>query len=99
MCVFAQRSPVELWPSDADSQTPKGGGGSRWQTPHYKAIMAGKVEMGTAMDVGDEGIWVTYARGMKAKAVREFKELCELVSRALRCETVVSERVSPGGKV
>lgn len=38
--------------------------------------------MGTKMDVGDEGIWVTYARGMKAKAVREFKDLCDEVSNS-----------------
>lgn len=35
--------------------------------------------MGTALDVGDEGIWVTYARGMKGKAVREFAAMCEEV--------------------
>lgn len=35
--------------------------------------------MGTALDVGDEGIWVTYARGMKGKAVREFTAMCEEV--------------------
>lgn len=37
--------------------------------------------MGTVLDVGDEGIWVTYARGMRSKAVREFKELCENVGK------------------
>lgn len=31
------------------------------------------------MEVGDEGIWVTFVRGMKTKAVREFQELCEEV--------------------
>lgn len=36
--------------------------------------------MGTALDVGDEGVWVTYARGMKGKAVREFTAMCEEVS-------------------
>lgn len=35
-----------------------------------------KVELGTTLAVGDQGIWVTYARGMKYKAIREFKELC-----------------------
>lgn len=33
--------------------------------------------MGKTLEVGDEGIWVTYARGMKGKAVREFKALCD----------------------
>ncbi|OTA03539.1 hypothetical protein A9Z42_0040020 [Trichoderma parareesei] len=32
--------------------------------------------MGKALEVGDEGIWVTYARGMKNKAVREFTAMC-----------------------
>lgn len=41
--------------------------------------MADRVDMGNALDVGDEGIWVTFARGMRTKAVREFKELCEEV--------------------
>lgn len=35
--------------------------------------------MGKKMDVNDAGIWVTYARGMKGKALREFKTLCEEV--------------------
>ncbi|RFU73121.1 pyruvate decarboxylase [Trichoderma arundinaceum] len=56
---------------------PKEGTAGRWKTPAQKAKQAGRVEMGTALDVGDEGIWVTYARGMKGKAVREFKALCE----------------------
>jgi tRNA acetyltransferase TAN1 len=41
--------------------------------------MAQRVEMGTTFNVGDEGIWVTFAKGMKFKAVREFRELCEAV--------------------
>lgn len=39
--------------------------------------------MGTALDVGDEGIWVTYARGMKGKAVREFTAMCDEVRKCL----------------
>ncbi|KAL7790369.1 thiamine diphosphate-binding protein [Trichoderma ceciliae] len=53
------------------------GAAGRWKTPAQKARQAERLEMGTALDVGDEGIWVTYARGMKGKAVREFKALCE----------------------
>ena len=41
--------------------------------------MADRVDTGNALDVGDEGIWVTFARGMRSKAVREFRELCEEV--------------------
>ncbi|KAM0247382.1 hypothetical protein ACHAQJ_009846 [Trichoderma viride] len=55
----------------------KEGAAGRWKTPAQKAKQADRVEMGTALDVGDEGIWVTYARGMKGKAVREFKAMCE----------------------
>ena len=54
----------------------KGGNFGRWQTPHQKAKQAEQVEMGTKFSVGDAGIWVTYARGMKGKALREFRELC-----------------------
>lgn len=35
--------------------------------------------MGNSLDVGDEGIWVTYARGMNTRAFKEFKELCDEV--------------------
>ena len=57
----------------------QGGNAGRWKTAHHKAKVAGKVEMGTTFSVGDEGIWVTFAKGMKFKAVREFRELCEAV--------------------
>ncbi|ODA83407.1 hypothetical protein RJ55_01921 [Drechmeria coniospora] len=39
--------------------------------------MASKTDMGKTLTVGDEGIWVTFARGMGTKAVREFKALCD----------------------
>ncbi|KAK5995785.1 putative C25H2.10c-like protein [Cladobotryum mycophilum] len=55
----------------------KEGTAGRWKTPSQMARQAERIEMGTALEVGDEGIWVTYARGMKGKAVREFKELCD----------------------
>lgn len=54
----------------------QGGSAGRWKTPHQKAKLAERVELGTTLAVGDEGIWVTYARGMKFKAIREFKDLC-----------------------
>lgn len=41
--------------------------------------MAARVDMGKTLSVGDEGIWVTFARGMGPKAVREFAELCDEV--------------------
>ncbi|KAL7932403.1 hypothetical protein V8C35DRAFT_306965 [Trichoderma chlorosporum] len=55
----------------------KEGAAGRWKTPAQKAKQASWAEMGKSLEVGDEGIWVTYARGMKGKAVREFKALCD----------------------
>lgn len=55
----------------------KGGNAGKWKTPHHEAKLAESVEMGSVLDVGDEGIWVTFARGMRTKAVREFKQLCD----------------------
>ncbi|KAH6982802.1 hypothetical protein BKA56DRAFT_331591 [Ilyonectria sp. MPI-CAGE-AT-0026] len=54
----------------------KGGTAGRWQTPFQKAKHAEKAELGRTLEVNDAGIWVTYARGMKGKAMREFKALC-----------------------
>lgn len=45
--------------------------------------MADKVDRGVVLAVNDEGIWVTCARGMKARAAREFQELCEEVCEKL----------------
>lgn len=59
----------------------KGGSGGRWKTPHYQAKMSDKVDMGKAFEVGDQGFWVTFARGMKSKATREIIDLCEEVSQ------------------
>ncbi|PHH66855.1 hypothetical protein CDD82_1518 [Ophiocordyceps australis] len=60
-----------------DSKKAKCGAGGRWKTPHHKAKAADKAKMGTALEVGDAGIWVTFVRGMGSKAVREFRELCD----------------------
>lgn len=58
----------------------QGGSGGRWKTPHQKNNQAQAVEIGKALDVGDQGFWVTYARGMKFKAMREMQNLAEEVS-------------------
>ncbi|KAJ3499782.1 hypothetical protein NLG97_g44 [Lecanicillium saksenae] len=55
----------------------KGSTAGKWKTPQQKAKMAGRIEMGSSLDVGDEGIWVTYARGMNTRAFKEFSELCD----------------------
>ncbi|KAJ6780903.1 hypothetical protein PWT90_05563 [Aphanocladium album] len=55
----------------------KGSTAGKWKTPQQKAKMAGRIEMGNSLDVGDEGIWVTYARGMNTRAFKEFAELCD----------------------
>jgi tRNA acetyltransferase TAN1 len=44
-----------------------------------KARQAHKIEMGSTLEVDDAGIWVTYARGMKGKSMREFKAICNKV--------------------
>lgn len=43
-------------------------------------MLGERMAMGRSLEVGDQGIWVTYARGMKSKAIRELNELCEEVS-------------------
>lgn len=69
-------------PSDsrgAPYKKSKGGKAGRWKTPFEQARADDKMEMGKILEAGDEGIWVTFARGMKSKAVREFTALCEEV--------------------
>ncbi|KHO01096.1 THUMP domain containing protein [Metarhizium album ARSEF 1941] len=61
----------------------KGGSAGRWKTPHQKAKIAEKVELGTTLAVGDQGIWVTHARGMQYKAIKEFTELCVEYGRTM----------------
>lgn len=58
----------------------QGGAGNKWQTPNQKARQAAQIEQGTMLGVGDAGIWATYARGQRPRAVREFIDLCEEVS-------------------
>lgn len=65
------------------SKKSKGGHSGKWQTSSQKSKLAERVEIGAALAVGDEGIWVTYARGMKGKAVREFRELCDEVRQPI----------------
>lgn len=52
------------------------------------------MEMGKALEVGDEGIWVTYARGMKNKAVREFTAMCHEVKQRQRSSLEGFQEVS-----
>jgi tRNA acetyltransferase TAN1 len=68
----------------------------RWKTPHQLAKIASKSELGTALHLGDQGIWVTYARGMHSKAVREFKELCdEVCCDFITWAVITAEEVLP----
>ncbi|KAK1580262.1 THUMP domain-containing protein [Colletotrichum navitas] len=56
----------------------KGGkGAGAWQTPQHKAKVASLQDKGVTIGVGDKGIWVTFARGMDAKAISEFNLLCD----------------------
>ncbi|KAJ4057776.1 hypothetical protein NW753_001105 [Fusarium oxysporum] len=61
----------------------KGGSGGKWQTPHQKARKTEQAELGRTLEVNDAGIWVTYARGMKGKAITEFKNLCNEYGESL----------------
>jgi tRNA acetyltransferase TAN1 len=67
----------------ADIST-KGGSAGKWQTTHQKAKQSEQMELGRTLEVNDAGIWVTYARGMKGKAIREFKSLCDEVCHLSR---------------
>lgn len=60
----------------------KGGKAGRWKTPYEQTKAGESIQMGKVLDVGDAGIWVTYARGMRSKAIREFTLLCEEVWHA-----------------
>ncbi|KAM5352120.1 hypothetical protein ACJ41O_004843 [Fusarium nematophilum] len=61
----------------------KGGNAGKWQTPHQKAKHAERADLGRTLEVSDAGIWVTYARGMKGKAMREFRALCDEYGESL----------------
>jgi tRNA acetyltransferase TAN1 len=54
----------------------KGGSGGKWRMPAHEARKAEWIDKGTALAVGDQGFWVTFARGMNTKAMREVQDLC-----------------------
>ncbi|GKU02524.1 unnamed protein product [Fusarium langsethiae] len=61
----------------------KGGASGKWQTAHQKAKKTEQMELGRTLEVDDAGIWVTYARGMRGKAIREFKTVCDEYGESL----------------
>ncbi|KAF6834779.1 tRNA acetyltransferase TAN1 [Colletotrichum plurivorum] len=62
----------------------KGGrGAGSWQTPHQKAKVLNLQDRDALLDVGDQGIWVTFARGMDGKAISEFSLLCDEYGKTL----------------
>ncbi|KAH7197763.1 uncharacterized protein B0J16DRAFT_28039 [Fusarium flagelliforme] len=61
----------------------KGGAGGKWQTTHQKAKKTEQMELGRTLEINDAGIWVTYARGMRGKAIKEFKTLCDEYGESL----------------
>ncbi|KAG5951642.1 hypothetical protein E4U58_001108 [Claviceps cyperi] len=71
------RKQVSLKASAAVFKRSKRGSSGRWKTPHHRDKIVEKVELGATFHVGDRGIWVTFARGMRDRALREFKALCE----------------------
>lgn len=63
--------------SGGSAKRSKGGSGNRkWTTAQHDARRAEKLERGEALAVGDQGIWVSFVRGMDLKAMREFKRVC-----------------------
>ncbi|KAF6826630.1 tRNA acetyltransferase TAN1 [Colletotrichum musicola] len=62
----------------------KGGrGAGSWQTTHQKAKVLNLQDRDALLDVGDQGIWVTFARGMDGKAISEFGLLCDEYGKTL----------------
>ncbi|KAF9869256.1 THUMP domain-containing protein [Colletotrichum karsti] len=62
----------------------KGGKGSgSWQTPHQKSKIANLQDRDATLEIGDKGIWVTFARGMDRKAISEFNMLCDEYGKTL----------------
>ncbi|CEI40173.1 hypothetical protein FVEN_g1343 [Fusarium venenatum] len=61
----------------------KGGVSGKWQTAHQKAKKTEQMELGRTLEVDDAGIWVTYARGMRGKAIKEFKTVCDEYGESL----------------
>nr|XP_036579663.1 THUMP domain-containing protein [Colletotrichum truncatum]KAF6787272.1 THUMP domain-containing protein [Colletotrichum truncatum] len=58
-------------------------GTGSWQTPHQKAKVANLQDRDASLEIGDKGIWVTFARGMDGKAISEFNLLCEEYGKIL----------------
>ncbi|WYZ34361.1 hypothetical protein EsH8_I_000637 [Colletotrichum jinshuiense] len=72
----------------------KGGkSGGTWQTPHHKAKIASLQDRGVTLEVGDKGIWVTFARGMDGKSISEFNLLCDQYGKTLYGITPLGEDV------
>ena len=65
-----------MCPTDNPTQ---GGSDGRWKTPHQKAKQEHRLELGHEIELGDEGIWVTFARSMDKRAMAELKALCDEV--------------------
>ncbi|KAG6000276.1 hypothetical protein E4U21_005624 [Claviceps maximensis] len=71
----------------------KRGSAGRWKTPHHKDKIVGKEDLGTNFQVGDRGVWVTFARGMRERAIREFRFLCDEYGKTMYdIEATTSEK-------
>lgn len=76
---MAERQKRKEGPQGGAHQGPKrnkGGSGGRWSTPVQVARKAEQLDMGKAFAIGDQGVWVTFARGMNGKVMRELRDLC-----------------------
>ncbi|ROT42709.1 hypothetical protein SODALDRAFT_326861 [Sodiomyces alkalinus F11] len=61
----------------------KGGNLGAWQTPAHKSKLAMLTDRDAVLQVGDQGIWVTFARGMDRKAISELMSLCDQLGEKL----------------
>ncbi|PKS07080.1 hypothetical protein jhhlp_005677 [Lomentospora prolificans] len=63
--------------SKGDGKKSKRGNEGKWQTSHQRNNVAQRLELGTTIESGDAGIWVTCQRGLEKKAISEMTLLCD----------------------
>ncbi|SPO01328.1 related to P.falciparum dihydropteroate synthase [Cephalotrichum gorgonifer] len=69
--------------SQASSKKSKRGNEGKWQTPHHKNNLSHLLRMGTTIEAGDVGIWVTCQRGLEKKAMAEMTRVCEELGESM----------------
>uniref|UniRef100_L2GI88 Pyruvate decarboxylase n=1 Tax=Colletotrichum fructicola (strain Nara gc5) TaxID=1213859 RepID=L2GI88_COLFN len=79
----APRALIMTAEASAKNNAKGGRGTGAWQTPHQKAKVANLQDRDASLEVGDQGVWVTFARGMDSKAIREFNFICDEYGKAM----------------